>query len=123
MLVNNQAGEMESPWVMHTVNDVGPYALASKPQSVASTGISLAFFRIQAIKATGIQLPDDLNSWSSWLPNACEQLIVSNWLIAYSPLVLARTSKIGKVPIKSVPSPQRNSGGVHPCSLWAALSA
>lgn len=92
-LVTNQTGGMESPWVGNHADDAGPYALALKSQCVASTGPALAFFRIQAIKAIGLQPPEHASSLSSWVLAACGQLIGAGWKVVYSPLVYARTTK------------------------------
>jgi len=110
----NQVGELESPWVMRNVNDVGPYALAAKPQTVAVTGMSLAFFRIKAIKGLNIPLPDQLHLWPSWIPVACEQLFGLGWTAAYSPLVLAHTAKAWPTKDETLPTSHiSNSSGPH----------
>jgi glycosyltransferase involved in cell wall biosynthesis len=92
-LVQNQAGDLESPWVMHHMDDFGPYALASKPQRVACTGASLAFFRMKVLKEIGVQLPDHPHLRPSWVLSTCKQLGDLNWTIAYSPLILAQTAE------------------------------
>jgi len=92
-LVTNEQGKFESPWVGNLEDNVGPYALALKPQIVACTGVSLAFFRIKALESMRIHLPEDASGRFLWVFKTCEQLSCGGWKIAFSPLVSARTTK------------------------------
>jgi hypothetical protein len=89
--VKNEAGKLESPWVGHHVDDMGPYAMASKPQSVATTGRFMAFLRVRALREASHLVPEDSSLWPLWILNACAKLAVANWTVAYSPLLLSRT--------------------------------
>ena len=92
-VVINQAGAFESPWEGRNAVDPGPYALALKPQSVDGVGSSLAFFRLQALRKIGCSLPDESTVLTSWVADICDRINETNWRIAFSPLVYARTTK------------------------------
>ena len=88
-MVNN-SGMLESPWVGRPVNQNGPYALAMKTQSVATTGNSLAFFRVAALRQAGAWPPDMNTPESDFAMKLCGQLASNNWAVAFSPLLRAR---------------------------------
>ena len=86
----NDTGMLESPWLGQPATCGGPYALALKTQSVATTGNSLAFFRISALKrADAWPLKADKVT-SDTVMKFCGRLAASGWNIAFSPLVRAR---------------------------------
>jgi len=84
----NGAGMLESPWLGQAASHGGPYALALKTQSVATSGHAMAFFRISALKQAG--------AWplkaheASKVMQLCGRLAANGWVIAFSPLVRAR---------------------------------
>ena len=87
----NGAGMLESPWLGQPASYSGPYALALKTQSVATTGDSLAFFRISALKRARAW-PLEAHEASSDTVELCGRLAESGWIVAFSPLVRARVS-------------------------------
>jgi len=90
--VVNGDGVIESPWVGQDLSYPGPYSIALKPQTVACTGITLAFFRASALcQCNSFPLSIDHNA-SSNLVEICERLKVHAWSICFSPLVLAKIS-------------------------------
>lgn len=95
--VRNRSGKVESPWVGQHMSEPGPYSLALKPQSVCSTGSTLAFLRLSALKALGILPPTNPLGMSSWILSACAQLINANLRIAYTPLVCGQASSALKL--------------------------
>lgn len=88
----NKAGNLESPWTGKMVSHGSPYGLAQKPQSVATTGKSFAFFRVSALKQAGIWPLEINNSLSNLAMLLCGRISESNWKVAFSPLVLASAS-------------------------------
>jgi len=88
----NSTGTLESPWLGQPANHCGPYALALKTQSVATSGNSLAFFRISALKRAGAW-PLEIHKISSdtAMP-LCGRLAANGWIVAFSPLVRARAN-------------------------------
>lgn len=90
MMNNNNM--LESPWHGHPANHAGPYALALKTQYVSTTGNSLAFFRLSALKQTDswpLKKDEDL---SGMVMQICAQIAKNNWHVAFSPLVRAFTN-------------------------------
>jgi O-antigen biosynthesis protein len=86
----NRAGTLESPWQGRRAAWAGPYALALKPQTVATTGSSLAFFRAAALKRAGLW-PPEMNEHSPYfVRDICLLLAKDGWTTAFSPLVRAR---------------------------------
>ena len=95
-LVINERGEMESPWAGHNFMDTGPYGLAAKAQTVASTGPSLGFFRVQAIKCLAdpkLEIPFGKVSLQSWVVSVCRRLRDAGWQVAFTPLISAGADK------------------------------
>jgi hypothetical protein len=81
---------LESLWVGQTSSYAGPYAIAQKAQSAASTGHSLAFFRVSALRQIGVW-PSAMYLFSSeTIVQWCELLVEKGWGVAFSPLVRAR---------------------------------
>jgi glycosyltransferase involved in cell wall biosynthesis len=119
--VANQKGELESPWVGHHIDDAGPYALAAKAQSVACTGPSFAFFRVQAIRELAIPLPDEQGSRALWILSTCERMQQSGWNVAYSPLVCARVSKYSTRPSDFAPRVVGRGPVAHALSRYGQL--
>ncbi|MBU2803660.1 glycosyltransferase [Acidithiobacillus ferridurans] len=86
----NGTGMLESPWLGQPASHGGPYALALKTQSVATTGNSLAFFRISALKRA-VAWPLAVYEVSSdTVMQLCGRLAENGWNVAFSPLVRAR---------------------------------
>lgn len=88
----NGAGMLESPWLGQPASHGGPYALALKTQSVATTGNSLAFFRISALKRAGAWPLKAYEASSDTIMQLCGRLAANGWIAAFSPLVRARVS-------------------------------
>lgn len=86
----NDAGMLESPWLGQLASHGGPYALALKTQSVATTGNSLAFFRISALKRAGAWPLETYETSSDTIMQLCGRLAANGWIAAFSPLVRAR---------------------------------
>ncbi|MEH2487036.1 rhamnosyltransferase WsaF family glycosyltransferase [Bradyrhizobium sp. AZCC 2230] len=86
----NRTGALESPWLGRKETWPGPYALASKPQTVATTGNSLAFFRVAALKQAGVWPPEASEQSLCSPRDICIQLAKAGWMTAFSPLVRAR---------------------------------
>ena len=100
----NQAGELESPWLGLPAGHSGPYALALKPQTVATTGHSLAFFRVSALRQSGAWPVSHPSGPSSWMIDLCGKLSENGWDIAFSPLVKGRSgTAFASPPSRSVP--------------------
>lgn len=119
LVASHQSGSVEDPWAGHNVTDPGPYAIALKPQCVASTGPSFAFFRIQALKSVGFQLPEDSFLLSTWIIATCQKLAAANLKIVYSPLVNARTYKPHQISrLSDYPAFTHSSNDVHPLSRY-----
>ncbi len=88
----NRAGLLESPWLGRSAAWPGPYALALKPQIVTTTGNSLAFFRVAALKQADLW-PLVINEHSPRsVRDICLLLAKDGWSTAFSPLVRARSS-------------------------------
>ena len=86
----NRGGSLESPWLGRGSAWPGPYALAQKSQTVATTGNSLAFFRVAALKQTG-RWPLEMDEHSPYsVRDLCLLLAKDGWTTAFSPLVRAR---------------------------------
>ncbi len=83
-------GVMESPWLGQPVAHGGPYALALKTQSVATTGNSLAFFRISALKRASLWPMETQEVSSDTIMQLCGLLAGDGWVVTFSPLVRAR---------------------------------
>ena len=81
---------LESPWLGQLASYGGPYALALKTQSVATTGNSLAFFRISALKRVGAWPLVAHGASSETVMQLCGRLAANGWIVAFSPLVRAR---------------------------------
>jgi glycosyltransferase involved in cell wall biosynthesis len=88
--LGNAAGMLESPWIGQASSYSGPYALAKKTQSVASTGNLLAFFRISALKQIGAWPLAAHEICSDTAIQWCGLLTQTGWNVAFSPLVQAR---------------------------------
>lgn len=86
----NGTGMLESPWLGQLASHGGPYALALKTQSVATSGNSLAFFRISALKRVGVWPLIAHKASSDMVMQLCGQLAENGWIVAFSPLVRAR---------------------------------
>jgi glycosyltransferase involved in cell wall biosynthesis len=86
----NGTGMLESPWLGQPASHGGPYALALKTQSVATTGNSLAFFRISALKRADAWPPAAYEVSSDTVMQWCGRLAENGWSVAFSPLVRAR---------------------------------
>ena len=86
----NDAGMLECPWLGQPATCGGPYALALKTQSVTTTGNSLAFFRISALKRAGAWPLEAYEATSDTVMQLCGRLAANGWIIAFSPLVRAR---------------------------------
>lgn len=86
----NASGVLESPWLDPAVFQTTPHALALKTQSVSTTGNSMAFIRISALKRVGAWPIVGGEATSDTLMKWCGQLAENGWGIAYSPLVRAR---------------------------------
>ena len=86
----NGAGMLESPWLGQPASYGGPYALALKTQSVATSGNALAFFRISALKRVGVWPLIAHKASSDMVMQLCGQLAENGWIVAFSPLVRAR---------------------------------
>lgn len=86
----NYAGMLESPWLGQPVSRGGPYALALKTQSVATTGNLLAFFRVSALKQAGVWPLETNRPASDSLIQLCGRLAAHSWTVAFSPLIRAR---------------------------------
>jgi glycosyltransferase involved in cell wall biosynthesis len=100
----NQAGELESPWLGLPAGHSGPYALALKPQTVATTGHSLAFFRVSALRQSGAWPVSHPAGPSGWMIDLCGKLSENGWDIAFSPLVKGRFgTALASTPNRSVP--------------------
>jgi glycosyltransferase involved in cell wall biosynthesis len=95
----NAAGALEWPWTGLPATHGGPYALALKPQTVSVTGAALAFFRVAALKASGLW---PLNPGES-APVVCGRLAAAEWATAFSPLVRGRTSLAAQPEAPTVP--------------------
>lgn len=90
--VSDGAGGVAGPWVGRAASYAGPYALALKPQSVLSTGPSLAIFRLSALQEVGAAPPGELAALYSWVLATCERLGEAKWGVAFSPLVQGRAT-------------------------------
>ena len=86
----NETGLLESPWLGQSASRGGPYALALKTQSVATTGNSLAFFRISALKRADAWPLEAHETSSDTVLQLCGRLAENGWIVAFSPLVRAR---------------------------------
>jgi len=86
----NGTGMLESPWLGQPASHGGPYALALKTQSVATTGNSLAFFRISALKQADAWPLAAYEVSSDTVMQLCGRLAENGWSVAFSPLVRAR---------------------------------
>ncbi|MET4186694.1 glycosyltransferase involved in cell wall biosynthesis [Bradyrhizobium sp. JR7.2] len=87
----NRAALLESPWLGRSAAWPGPYALALKPQTVTTTGNSLAFFRVAALKQADLW-PLEINEHSPCsVRDICLLLAKDGWSTAFSPLVRARS--------------------------------
>ena len=95
--LNNNMGLLESPWLDQTIDYSGSYSLALKPQTVFSTGTTLAFFRASALKQLGY-FPLLRNHAS---PNQSieisRELNNNGWTVCFSPLVLAHINVVTQV--------------------------
>jgi hypothetical protein len=92
--LGNAAGMLASPWIGKSSSYSGPYALAQKTQSVASTGKLLAFFRISALKQIGTWPLAAHEFCSDTAIQWCGLLSQKGWNVAFSPLIKARTGSI-----------------------------
>ena len=88
----NSAEMLESPWLGQPASYGGPYGLALKTQTVATTGNLLAFFRVAALQEGNIWPLESHAPSSSLVMQLCGRISEHDWAIAYSPLILARTS-------------------------------
>jgi glycosyltransferase involved in cell wall biosynthesis len=95
----NASGVLEWPWAGHPATHGGPYALALKPQTVSVTGNALAFFRVAALKESGLW---PLKAGES-APALCGRLAAAGWSTAFSPLVRGRTSLATQPEAPTVP--------------------
>jgi O-antigen biosynthesis protein len=93
----NATGMLESPWLGQPVSHGGPYALALKTQSVATTGSSLSFFRISALKRAGAWPIEAHEALSDTIMLLCGRLSANGWGIAFSPLIRARASSAFRI--------------------------
>jgi O-antigen biosynthesis protein len=86
----NRAGLLDSPWLGRGSAWPGPYALAQKSQTVTTTGNSLAFLRVAALKRAGLW-PLEMKEHSLYsVRDLCLLLAKDGWTTAFSPLVRAR---------------------------------
>ena len=104
----NYTGMLESPWLGQPARHGGPYALALKTQSVATTGNSLAFFRVSALKHAGVWPLETNKPASDLVMQLCGRLAANNWTVAFSPLVRARAG----LAFRNQPSRRRRPAGV-----------
>lgn len=104
----NSTGMLESPWLGQPASHGGPYALALKTQSVATTGNSLAFFRISALKRAGAWPLAAYEVSSDTIMQLCGRLAANGWIAAFSPLVRARAGSA----LRSEQSRRRPPSGV-----------
>jgi glycosyltransferase involved in cell wall biosynthesis len=104
----NYPGMLESPWLGQPASHGGPYALALKTQSVATTGNSLAFFRVSALKQAGAWPLETNKPASDLVMQLCGRLAENNWTVAFSPLIRARAGSA----FRSEPSRRRPPVGV-----------
>jgi O-antigen biosynthesis protein len=88
----NEKGLLESPWLGKPLSHSGPYSLARKAQSVATTGNSLVFFRISALKQIGAWPLEACETSTDMVIRLCGILAENGWTFAFSPLVQAYTS-------------------------------
>ena len=76
--------------------DTGPYGLAAKAQTVASSGPSRRFFRVQAIKCLTdpkLEILFGKVSLQSWVVSVCRRLRDAGWQVAFTPLISAGADK------------------------------
>jgi hypothetical protein len=90
--LSNGSRILQSPWLGKPSSYGGPYALALKTQSVATTGRSLAFFRIAALKQIGAWPLPTRGISADTVMRWCARLTENNWGVAFSPLVKARAT-------------------------------
>ncbi|WP_434151170.1 glycosyltransferase [Methylocaldum gracile subsp. desertum] len=90
--VINNVGNLESPWLGRRADHAGPYALALKTQSVATTGHALAFFRISALRQANAWPLEIAGSLSDLMKHLCVRLGLNGFTVAFSPLVRARAN-------------------------------
>ena len=86
-------GKKESPWIDRPTTYSGSYALPLKTQTVATTGYSLAFFRVRALRQIGAW-PLAGGVSSAEIDNLCERLAKLCWSVAFSPLIKAHSSLV-----------------------------
>lgn len=101
----NDCNMLESPWLGRPVDYVGPYALAQKPQTVSTTGASLAFYRVRALEQAGQWPLKATSSASSLAMKLCGEISGKNWTIAFSPLVRAHVSSAFRANLPSARPP------------------
>lgn len=90
--VINSNGYLESPWLGNPASSGGPYSLLLKPQTVTTTGNSLAFFRISKLKQINAWPVSNSLDLSDEVMRLCEQITENNGSVAFSPLVRGRAS-------------------------------
>jgi O-antigen biosynthesis protein len=86
----NSAGILESPWLGRSAADGGPFALALKTQGVVLPGRALAFFRVSALKQTGLWPLKENSNAEELLWRLSNELAADGWTAGFSPLVRAR---------------------------------
>ncbi|MDB5822769.1 MAG: hypothetical protein JWR21_1473 [Herminiimonas sp.] len=104
----NGTGMLESPWLGQPATYGGPYGLALKPQSAATCGNSLAFFRISALKRAGAWPLEAHEASSGAVMQLCGRIAANGWIVAFSPLVRARVGSS----FRAKPSRTRPPAGV-----------
>jgi hypothetical protein len=82
---------LESPWLGKPLSYSGSYALARKSQSVATTGNTLAFFRVSALKRIGAWPLETCELSTDFVMQMCGKLSANGSIVAFSPLVRGRS--------------------------------
>jgi hypothetical protein len=111
-MVNN-TGTLESPWIGQPASHGGPYVLALKTQSVATTGNSLAFFRVSALQRAGVWPLKTHTIVSDLVMQLCGQIAANNWTVAFSPLIRARAGSAYRMNASWRQPPKGVSGVSH----------
>jgi len=115
----SSAGLLECPWLGHPPGYSGHYALAQKPQSVAITGNSMAFFRIAALKQIGLWPLENHKFSSDLVVQWCGRFAKNGWTVAFSPLVRARTGLAHRHEQIRKRPPVGMAGGCHSLARYA----
>ncbi|HEY9216138.1 MAG TPA: glycosyltransferase [Ancylobacter sp.] len=106
-------GAFESPWIGRSAVDGGPFAMALKTQTVTITGEALAFFRVSALRQSGLWPPDGRLGCTGQVWRLCDGLSVHGWTAAFSPLVRARAgTQAASAGIPRARSPGKNTAAL-----------